>query len=50
VSDCESVSEEVWEQTKGQEGPNFSDGFAAEDADEDEELYEEQDEGMAMGM
>lgn len=50
VSDCESVSEEVWEQPKGQESTNFSDGFAAEDADEDEELYEEQDEGMAMGM
>ena len=50
VSDCESVSEEVWEQPKGQESTDFSDGFAAEDADEDEELYEEQDEGMGMVM
>ena len=50
VSDCESVSEEVWEQPKGQESTDFSDGFAAEDADEDEELYEEQDEGMGMAM
>ena len=50
VSDCESVSEEVWEQPKGQESTDFSDGIAAEDADEDEELYEEQDEGMGMAM
>lgn len=50
VSDCESISEEVWEQPKGQESTDFSDSFAAEDVDEDEELYEDQDEGMAMGM
>lgn len=37
-------------QPKGQESTDFSDGFAAEDADEDEELYEEQDEGMGMVM
>ena len=45
---------ECGEQPEEQESTDFSDGFAAEDADEDEELYEEQDEfedqRMSMGM
>lgn len=49
VSDCESISEEVWEQPKGQESTDFSDGFAAEDVDENEELYEDQDGGHGNG-
>lgn len=50
VSDCESVLKEIRKQPEEQENADFSDGFAAEDVDEDEELYEDQDEGMAMGM
>lgn len=50
VSDYESVSEEVGEQPKEQDDTDVSDDFEAEDVDEDEELYEDQDEGMAMGM
>lgn len=50
VSDCEGAPEEVGEQPKEQDATAVSDDFEAEDADEDEELYEEQDEGMAMGM
>lgn len=50
VSDCESVLEEVGEQPKEQDDTAVSDDFEAKDVDEDEELYEDQDEGMAMGM
>ena len=50
MSDYESVSEEVGEQPKEQDDTAVSDDFEAEDVDEDEELYEDQDEGMAMGM
>lgn len=50
VSDCESVLEEIGEQPEERENADFSDDFEAEDTDEDEELYEEQDEGMGMAM
>lgn len=50
VSECELVSDEVGEVAEEQENTDFSDDFEVEDTDEDEELYEEQDEGMAMGM
>ena len=54
VSDCESVFEEVGEQSEEQERANFSDDFEAEDTDKEEELDDEQDEsedqGMSMGM
>lgn len=50
VSDCESVLKEIRKQPEEQENADFSDDFEAEDADEDEEIYEEQDEGMGMAM
>ncbi len=50
VSDCESVLKEIRKQPEEQENADFSDDFEAEDTDEDEEIYEEQDEGMGMAM
>ena len=59
VSDCESVSKEVGEQTEKQESPDFSDDFDSEsdesenpdeDLDESEDQDESEDMGMSMGM
>ena len=50
VSDCELVFDEVGEDAEEQENTDFSGDFEVEDTDDDEELYEEQDEGMAMEM
>ena len=52
-TDFERVTEEHAERQETavvSDYESVSDDFEAEDVDEDEELYEDQDEGMAMGM